>query len=121
MPWIGLDTVSGHYVGINPPTFGLNRARRHRLDVDNPRHRQWLFPGGELNLRFTARTHEGGELQQVEVTYRCVSVPQQQGHSFRFAKYYFSNSHRYQWLNVRCCHHFPENWAPSNTTFDVWL
>ncbi len=89
MPWIGLDTVSGHYVGINPPTFGLNRARRHRLDVDNPRCRQWLFPGGELNLRFTARTHEQGELQQVEVIYRCVSVPQQQGHSFRFAKYYF--------------------------------
>ncbi len=114
MPWIGVTLHNGRPTHRAVPWAGLNRARRHRLDVNDPR------PWWELTIRLAARTHRS-ILHEVDVTYICLAVPQVRGDPFRFAKYYYSNDYECQWLHVSCSPYEGSTWSPSPTEFYAWL
>ncbi len=119
MPWIGVSLRNGRPTHRAVPWAGLIRARRHRLDVNDPRHQGWLFPGGELTIRFAAVTHRS-ILHEVDVTYICLAVPQVRGDPFRFAKYYYSTDDEYQWLNLSWSPYEAASWSPSPCEFYAW-
>ncbi len=122
MPWIGLEWGYARYVSMHPPRLALELAKNHFLDVDAELacRPDWLFPGGIRKMRFTVNNPVSDDPEEVEVIYRCVATPEQQGQSYRFAKYYFSNDQQIQWLHVRTSPDIFFIWSPSPTEFDVW-
>ncbi len=122
MPWIGLEWCYARYVSMHPPRLALELAKNHFLDVDAELacRPDWLFPGGIRKMRFTVNNPVSDDPEEVEVIYRCVATPEQQGQSYRFAKYYFSNDQQIQWLHVRTSPDIFFIWSPSPTEFDVW-
>ncbi len=118
---------------LDRPRTGLRALREHAPAEIGARPRQEPQPGRgsgmspRLALPWWAQ-EDAFHIQQpcvrrpkeVEVIYRCVAAPEQQGQSYRFAKYYFSNDQQIQWLHVRTSPDLFFIWSPSPTEFDVW-
>ncbi len=88
--------------------------------MNDPRHQWWLFPGGELTIRFAAGVTPRSVQHEVDVTYICLAVPQARGDPFRFAKYYYSTDDECQWLNLSWSPYEAATWSPSPCEFYAW-
>ncbi len=115
--------VSGRPCRQPPPMASLNRAMRHRLDVNNLRHAEWLREGGSTersiatNCPGRLQVQSQGTVVEVIVRYVVVGGPQQLGEGFLIAKYYFSHQYQYQWIHVRPAPGTAQFWVASPNEF----
>ena len=125
MVWVAIDRTTGLPVEAEAPVLALQRARRHRVDVD--RYGRRLTPGQTWRQRFTCAAGPpdagtggpGGPAQSVHVLYEVEHTPQGQGDGFTFLKWYFSEDWSLQWLHLRPGVQ-PHTWTPSPVSFNPW-
>ncbi len=119
MVWAAFHVATGMPAALLPPLGALNRARRHRLERSAlVFHR--LQPGQQWHLSFRVWDRDSGEWHSVQVTYRCLSVPNSMGEGWEFHKSYFSEDGCFQWMHFRPSEHAQWTLRASDDTFLVW-